>query len=91
MEIKIRVREYLAQNVLMVDLKADEIVLLDDDASFLTHNLLDSTGVLELVTFLEETFAIAIADDEIVPDNLDSLNRIEGFVTRKRAVHAQAA
>jgi acyl carrier protein len=56
---------------------------LDDDTSFLAAGLLDSTGVLEMVTFLEETFSIHVADEEIVPDNLDSLRRISNYVRRK--------
>lgn len=87
MEIKHQVRRYLADNVLM----AEGGETLDDDASFLERNLLDSTGILELVAFLEEAFEIKVEDDEIVPRNLDSLNLIEAYVTRKRATHEKAA
>ena len=58
---------------------------LDDDASFLENRVLDSTGVLELVAFLERTYGIKVEDDELDPDNLDSINRLAAFVDRKRA------
>jgi acyl carrier protein len=57
---------------------------LDDEASFLEEGLIDSTGIVQLVTFLEQRFAIRIADDEVVPDNLDSLARIARFVCAKQ-------
>jgi len=56
---------------------------LKDSGSLLAMNIIDSTGVLELVGFLEETFGITIDDDELVPDNLDSLDKIESFIKRK--------
>lgn len=52
-------------------------------ASFLEAGIIDSTGVLELVQFLEETFGFAVRDEEMVPDNLDSLSKLESFVGRK--------
>ena len=54
-----------------------------DDESFLQSGLIDSTGVLELVTFLEDRFQIAIADEELVPDNLDSVARLVNYVETK--------
>lgn len=59
---------------------------LDPAASFLENGIIDSTGVLELVAFLEETYGIKVDDEDLTPENLDSLARIEGFVERKRAV-----
>jgi acyl carrier protein len=58
---------------------------LTDDASLLDHGIVDSTGVLEVITFLEKTFAIQIDDDEMIPDNLDSIGAIVRFLTRKTA------
>ncbi len=55
-----------------------------------SSHILDSTGFLELITFLEETFGIAVDDEEMVPENLDSLDNIDGYVARKRAA-VQAA
>jgi acyl carrier protein len=51
--------------------------------SFLDLHLIDSTGFLELITYLEETFGITVKDDEMVPENLDSLKAIDAFIARK--------
>ena len=53
------------------------------DESFLENGIIDSTGVLELVGFLEQTYPIKVRDDELVPDNLDSLEKVAAFVQRK--------
>jgi acyl carrier protein len=58
---------------------------LSDDASFLDEGILDSTGVLQLIAYLEETYAITVENDEVVPDNLDSVNKIAAFLDRKLA------
>jgi acyl carrier protein len=56
-----------------------------DDASLLDSGIVDSTGVMEVVAFLEERFGIVIDDDELVADNLDSVDRLAAFVSRKRS------
>lgn len=56
---------------------------LKDDSSLLDEGLIDSTGVLELVAYLENSFEIKVEDEEIVPDNFDSLNKLVNFVRRK--------
>ena len=56
---------------------------LRDDASLLEEGILDSTGVLDLVMFIEETFGIEVKDEELVPENLDSVNKLVAFVGRK--------
>lgn len=61
---------------------------LADDASFLDQGIIDSTGVLEVVTFLEDTFGIAVADNEMLPENLDSIRNLTAYVDRKRASSA---
>jgi acyl carrier protein len=61
----------------------DQDTELVPDDSLLDTGLIDSTGVLELVAFLEETFAISVEDEELVPANLDSITRIAAFVGRK--------
>jgi acyl carrier protein len=55
-----------------------------DDESFLRSGIIDSTGMMELVAFLEREFAIKVADKELVPENLDSLARVSAFVERKQ-------
>ena len=52
--------------------------------------MIDSTGVLELVGFLEENFGVRIQDEELVPENLDTIDNIVQFVTRKRAAESVA-
>ena len=66
---------------------------LSDDSSFLEEGIIDSTGVLELVSHLEETYGIEITDDELNPDNLDSINKIALYLSRKLSgsVRAQPA
>ena len=56
---------------------------LDNDQSFLESGIIDSTGMLELVSFIEEQFSIKIEDEELVPANLDSVNNVVGFINRK--------
>jgi acyl carrier protein len=58
---------------------------LKNDASFLEEGIIDSTGVLELVMFVEDRFGISVDDNEIVPDNFDSVNTLAGYVARKSA------
>lgn len=77
---KTEVRRYLEDNFIM---GTGARALLDGD-SFLEHHVLDSTGFLELIGFLEETYGIRVADDEMVPENLDSLDAIEAYLARKR-------
>jgi len=72
-------RSYIEENFIM---GARATPLADGD-SFLEHHILDSTGFLELVTFLEETYAIKVEEDEMVPENLDSLDSLVQFLARK--------
>ena len=60
-----------------------EAFTLKDDDSFMEKGIIDSTGVLELIEFLEVKYSIYIEDDELTPENLDSLNRVESFITQK--------
>ncbi|HYO55978.1 acyl carrier protein [Archangium sp.] len=55
-----------------------------DDDSFLRKGLIDSTGMMELVAFIETEFGIKLEDKELVPENLDSLSRVVAFVGRKQ-------
>lgn len=78
-ETKTRVRAYIVDNFIMGG-NADH---LKDADSFMETHVVDSTGFLELVTFLEETYGFAVLDDEMVPENLDSLDNIDAYVQRK--------
>ena len=76
--MKEKIRSYIIDNFLLGD---DEG--LEDQTSFLDAGIVDSTGILELVDFIDDEFDIKISDDEIVPENLDSINNIIGFLERK--------
>jgi acyl carrier protein len=54
------------------------------DDSLLGRGIVDSTGMLEIILFIEEQLGVKVADTEMVPENLDSVNRIAAFVTSKR-------
>jgi acyl carrier protein len=77
------IREFVGENFLLG--REDT---LSDDASFLDEGIIDSTGVLELVGFLEQHFEIQIDNEELTTDNLDSLAKVSAYVTRKLAVKA---
>ena len=72
-------RRFLLENYLFTD---DDSAL-DNTASFLETGLLDSTGMMELVMHIEDTFSVTIADDEMVPENLDSVDQASVFVLSK--------
>jgi acyl carrier protein len=74
-----RVRAFIEENFLF---RADVSDLTDTD-SLLENGVMDSTGILELVAFLESDFSIQMADADIVPDNLDSIAAIAAYVERK--------
>lgn len=80
-DIKAALRRFLEENFLM----GSRGPALDDSASFLEHHVLDSTGFLELIAHLEEAYGIKVGDDEMLPENLDSLDALEAFLARKRA------
>ena len=56
---------------------------LSNDDSFLEKGIIDSTGILELIEFLEERYRVKVADEDLLPENLDSVNRVARFVSRK--------
>jgi acyl carrier protein len=74
------IRTFIAENFLY---RADAEI--DDSQSLLDSGVMDSTGVLELIAFLEATYGISIADNEIVPENLDSIDRVSTYLTAKLA------
>lgn len=79
MDTKQQVREFVTSNFYVAEASS-----LADDASLLDQGIIDSTGVLEIISFLETSFGLEVADAEMVPENLDSIERIAAFVTRKR-------
>jgi acyl carrier protein len=73
------IRQFIIDNFLFGELDTE----LSNDDSLLDHGIIDSTGVLELMTFLEDKYAMKIQNDELVPQNLDSVNGLVQFVNRK--------
>lgn len=80
-ETRTAIRAFIVENFLF----GDDSHPLAAEQSLIDNDLVDSTGILELVGFIEERFAIKIADADIVPANLDSIDRIAGFIARKQA------
>jgi len=79
MQIAERTRQYILENFLFSTDPAE----LGFDDSFLERGLIDSTGMLEVIMFLEEAFGVKVADEEMVPANLDSVSKIAALVQRK--------
>ena len=75
-----KIRTFIFENFLF---DADKSALSNDD-SFLEQGIIDSTGVLELVNWLEETFDMQVDDTELIPENLDSVNRLAAFLETKK-------
>ncbi|RUM97753.1 acyl carrier protein [Pseudaminobacter arsenicus] len=84
--VETAIRAFIVENFLF----GDESYKLTGETSLIDNDLIDSTGILELVTFLEERFSIRIADADIVPANLDSIARIDAFVNAKLGESAAA-
>ena len=80
-DVKAALRQFIEKNFVL----GAGGLKLEDGHSFLDHHVLDSTGFLELVAFLEEAFGIKVGDAEMIPENLDSIENVAAFVTRKRA------
>ena len=76
-----QIRKFVVDNFLF----GQDDSRLGDGDSFLEHGIIDSTGVLELVSFLETRFGMKIADAELLPENLDSIDGVAAFVRRKAA------
>lgn len=83
-DVNLKVREFIKDNFMYRDDRAD----LADTESLLDAGLIDSTGILELVAFIETEFSIQMADTDIVPDNLDSVETIVRYVAGKRSAVA---
>ena len=78
-----QLRSEIRQFVLDELLWGDTASMLDDGESFLETGTIDSIGVLDIVMFLEHNFQLKVQDRELVPENLDSVNRLVQFVMRK--------
>lgn len=81
MTLRAELRQFIVENFLL----SRDASLLGDTESLTAQGILDSTGALELVTHLEERYGITVQDEELHPDNLDSIEKIAAFIERKRA------
>lgn len=78
--IKAKIRDFIAHNLLF----SEQDFPYDDDASFLKEGVIDSLGVIELVTFVGKEFRLQVEPVDVTPENFDSVNRLAGFVQRKQ-------
>ncbi len=78
--MKEKIRDFITKNFLFGESGSG----LADSDSFLDKGIIDSTGMLELVAFLEESFGVRVEDEELVPENLDSVDRLADFIARKK-------
>jgi acyl carrier protein len=74
-----RIRDYVAQNLLFSDKGFNH----GDDASFLEEGIIVSLGIIELVSFVESQFGVSVADRDLVPDNFDSVRKLDAFIRSK--------
>ena len=79
MNVEQQLRHYILDNFLFTD---DQSALNNND-SFLNRGILDSTGILEVIHFLEDEFNIHVEDDELIPENLDSIDNIVSYLSKK--------
>jgi len=83
MKLQQQIRDFVTSNFYVADPKA-----LEDRTSLLDQGIIDSTGVLEVIMFIESTFGMTVEDSEMLPENLDSIERIAAFVARKQVAIA---
>ncbi|MBW1717765.1 MAG: acyl carrier protein [Deltaproteobacteria bacterium] len=77
-DLRERIRAFVIENFLFGNDDG-----LSDESSFLEEGIIDSTGILELVSFLEEEFGITVEDEELIPENLDSINNVVSYLAKK--------
>jgi len=80
MAMEEKLRTFIQNNFLL----GDKNRAIKEDESFLQSGIIDSTGVLELVNFIEETYKIKVEDEELVPENLDSIQNLIAYIQRKQ-------
>ena len=77
-DVKSKIKTFIIENYLFGDDDG-----LEESTSFLDEGIVDSTGILELIGFISEEFSITVEDEELVPENLDSINNVTAFIGRK--------
>jgi acyl carrier protein len=86
--LETELRRFIVDNFLFGQ---DDDIIIDNDTSFIEAGILDSTGALELVQHIEETYGVRVEDHEFAPECLDSINRLARFIRRKHAVEGPSA
>lgn len=86
MTIEQKLRQIVAETFLV----GDESASLQGDDSFIEKGLIDSTGILQLVEIVEQEFGFKVEDEDLIPENLDSINRLVAFVERKMLACSEA-
>ena len=81
-----KIRSFIAENILFSDNGYPHA----DDTSFLEEGIVDSMGIMELVMFVDENFGITVEDEELVPDNFDSVSRLAAYIRGKSSAAASA-
>ena len=84
MDIKTQIRDHIATNILY----SDNGFEYGDDASFLEEGIVDSVGIMELVLFIEENFGLTVDDEDLTPDNFDSVDKLAEYIKKRQAVAA---
>jgi len=77
-EVRAKIRGFIVENFLFGNEDG-----LKDDTSFLDEGIIDSTGILEMVSYLEEEFGIHVEDEELIPENLNSINNVVAYLEKK--------
>ncbi len=78
-KLETQIRSYILENFLYTS----DVSKLRNDDSFLEEGILDSTGILELLMFVEETFGVQVDDEEVIPENFDSVDRLMRYILQK--------
>jgi len=84
MDIKEPIKKYIAENLLF----SQNGFPYDENASFLQEGIIDSIGVMELTTFVSQTFKIDAPPEDITPDNFDSIEKLSNYIRRRQAAKA---
>jgi acyl carrier protein len=77
-----QIKEFIVKNILFSDGRFPH----GDDASFLQEGIIDSVGVMELVTYVGTAFEITVAPEDVTPDNFDSIKKLANYIRRKSPI-----
>jgi acyl carrier protein len=83
-DIQSQIKDYIARNILF----SDNGFTYSDDASFLEEGIVDSLGIMDLVLFIEQNFGLSVDDEDLIPDNFDSVNKLARYIQRRLSVPA---